>query len=55
MFFFLYENEAKTLFKERTFYMQSIEKPEKPYIKRLNYTDMLREFTFYDELNIVKT
>ena len=52
---FLYENEAKTLFREWTFYMQSIEKPEKPYIKRLNNTDMLRELPFYDELSIVKT
>ena len=28
---------------------------EKPYIKRLNNIDMLRELPFYNELNISKT
>ena len=46
------KKEAKILFKELPFYNVPI---EKPYIKRLNNIDMLRELPFYDELNVVKT
>ena len=40
------------LFNKLSFYSASI---EKPYIKRLNKIDFLREFSFYDELSVVKT
>ena len=43
--------EGKTLFQELPLYNASI---EKPYIKRLNKIDLIHEFPFYNELNIVK-
>ena len=46
------EKETKRLFQELLFYNALI---EKPYIKRFNNIDMLRELPFYDELNIAKT
>ena len=49
---FYNEKEAKRLFKELPFYIVSI---KKPYIKRLNNIDILRELRFYNELNTVKT
>ena len=45
------EKETKRLFKELLFYNALI---LKPYIKRLNNIDMLRELPFYTELNIAK-
>ena len=45
------EKEAKRLFKELSFYNTSI---EKPYIKRLNNTDLLFELPFFNELSIAK-
>ena len=47
-----HEKEVQKLFKELPLYGTSI---EKPYVKRLNYIDMLCALPFYDELNIAKT
>ena len=46
------EKEVKRSFKELPFYGTSI---EKPYTKRLNNIDVMRELPFYDELKIVKS
>ena len=46
-----YEKETRRLFIELPFFNVFI---EKPYIKRLNNIDMLRELPFYNELNIAK-
>ena len=46
------EKEVRRSFKELPFYETPI---EKPYTKRLNNIDMLRELPFYDESNIAKT
>ena len=46
------EKEAKRLFKEFPFYDYN-DLIGKPYIKRLNNIDVLREFPFYDELIFV--
>ena len=48
---FLDEKDTKWLFKELPFYNTFI---KKPYIKRLNNIDLLRELPFYNELSIVK-
>ena len=39
-------------FKELPFYNKHIEKPK---IKHLKNTDLLSEFPFYEELNVIKT
>ena len=46
------EKSVKRSFKELPFYGTSI---EKPYTKRLNNIDVMRELPFYDELKIVKS
>ena len=44
--------DAKELFKILPFYKTFIEKPE---IKKLSSTQLLKELPFYDKLNIVKS
>ena len=46
------ENDIKILLKEQPFYHVPIEEPK---IKHFSNVDMLNEFPFFDELNIVKT